>query len=64
MNRNDLLRTAGMAAMFVGGFLGAQSLWWGWITALAGLAVMGLVFWLQRPRPTRKTPSSTHKDTL
>ncbi len=48
MNRNDILQKAGMAAMFCGGFLGAQSIWWGWLTAVLGLLVMALVFWLQR----------------
>lgn len=48
MKRNDILRNAGMAAMFCGGFLGSQSIWWGWVTAVFGMLVMALVFWLQR----------------
>ena len=47
MKRNDLLRGAGAAAMFFGGFLGAQSIWWGWVTAILGAGLMGLVLWLQ-----------------
>ena len=36
MKRNEILRNLGLAAMFFGGFLGAQSIWWGWITACPG----------------------------
>jgi len=47
MKRDDILRMIGAALMFVGGFLGMQSMEWGWTTALVGCGLMLLVVWLQ-----------------
>ena len=58
MNRNEILRNVGLAAMFFGGFLGAQSIWWGWITAVLGMALMAVVLWLQH----RKSNSDDTQD--
>jgi len=53
MTRNDILCNAGMAAMFFGGYWGAQSIWWGWVTAALGAVLMGLVLWLQHRGKTQ-----------
>jgi hypothetical protein len=57
MNRNEILRNVGLAAMFFGGFLGAQSIWWGWITAILGMGLMLLVLWLQHRSDKEKDGS-------
>lgn len=50
MNKNEIIRYVGAAAMFFGGYMGAQSIWWGWVTAILGLGVMLLAIWLQNKR--------------
>lgn len=47
MKRDDILRMIGAALMFAGGFLGMQSIAWGWTTAIVGCGIMLLVIWLQ-----------------
>ncbi|MBP6531454.1 MAG: hypothetical protein KA260_15135 [Burkholderiales bacterium] len=47
MKRDDILRGIGAVLMFAGGFAGAQSMAWGWTTAIIGCGLMLLVIWLQ-----------------
>jgi hypothetical protein len=50
MNRNEIIRNVGLVAMFFGGYMGAQSLWWGWVTAVLGMGMMALALWLQNKK--------------
>jgi hypothetical protein len=47
MNKAEIIRYVGITAMFFGGYMGSQSIWWGWVSAVLGLGVIVLALWMQ-----------------